>query len=78
MTPPLDRSPRRRAFLLRTWAVDRDNTNIQWHFSLQDAESGERRGYADFESMVTDLRAWLQSEQDKAANTDAVQRKINA
>ena len=40
--------PRRyRAYLLRLWQVDGDDGHPVWRAALEDARTGERRGFAD-------------------------------
>ena len=41
-------SPEYMAFLLRLWCV-RDADAIQWRASLEDAQTGERQGFANLE-----------------------------
>lgn len=43
-------SPEYMAFLLRLWAV-READVLQWRASLEDAQTGERRGFADLERL---------------------------
>jgi len=53
------------AGLLRLW---RDGAGGAWRASLQDAESGERLGFADLERLFAYLR-WLTSETPDACGT---------
>jgi hypothetical protein len=50
--------PRRyRAYLLRLWQTDGDDGHPVWRASLEDARSGERRGFADLARLCTFLEA---------------------
>jgi len=49
-------TPAGRACLLRVWAVESTDGKRQLRFSLQDTQNNERRGFADFESLVAGLR----------------------
>ncbi len=59
---------RRCACLLRAWQ-EGDADARTWRFSLQDTESGERRGFADLESLAAALRFWLAAGAAPAADT---------
>jgi hypothetical protein len=39
------------AYLLRLWQV-RTATGLVWHASLEDAQTGERRGFANLQSLL--------------------------
>lgn len=54
-----DRPHHRRACLLRAWQEGDDSHD--WRFSLQNIETGERRGFADFEGLLAGLRLWLEA-----------------
>jgi hypothetical protein len=43
-------SPEYMAFLLRLWCVH-DADGIQWRASLEDAQTGERQGFANLERL---------------------------
>jgi hypothetical protein len=46
--------PTYRAYLLRLWCEQGrgDDPAAAWRFSLEDAQTGARRGFADFETLV--------------------------
>jgi hypothetical protein len=46
------------AYLLRPWRPDNDD-RLTWHASLEDPHSGERKGFADLESMFLFLKEQL-------------------
>jgi hypothetical protein len=51
--------PSYRVYLLRSWEVrsaDADGP-VAWRFSLEDPQTGERKGFGDLESLVAFLRA---------------------
>jgi hypothetical protein len=43
------------AYLLRLWRVNTGRGTV-WHASLEDARTGERRGFADLENLFAFLR----------------------
>lgn len=57
----LDRPPRYRSYLLTVWEERSSNPNAPpaWRFSLEDARTGQRRGYAGLEALVTALEQEL-------------------
>jgi hypothetical protein len=52
------------AYLLRLWRSDSDDRSA-WRASLEDPHTGERRGFADLESLF----AFLKEQLDTAPNT---------
>jgi hypothetical protein len=46
------------AYLLRLWRPDNDD-RLAWRASLEDPHSGERKGFADLESMCLFLKEQL-------------------
>lgn len=58
--PPLTYS----AYLLRLW---RDSEQSPWRASLEDAQSGERHGFADLEQLFSFLRR----QAERAPGSDA-------
>ena len=52
-----DRPPRYQAYLLRLWE-ERPHADwpAEWRFSLEDPHTGERRGFADFDTLIAFLR----------------------
>ncbi len=50
------RPPRYRAYLLRLWDANPRGPPA-WHASLEDAHTGERRGFADLEQLLAFLTA---------------------
>jgi hypothetical protein len=64
------------AYLLRLWQVE-DRLESVWHASLEDPHTGERKGFADLESLWAFLREQINSEHrnitpDEAANRDMI------
>jgi len=59
--PAFDKPPRHRAFLLRYWEERGQGAgrSVVWRFSLEDAHTGQRRGFANLEEMVAFLRSQL-------------------
>ena len=47
------------SYLLRLWQVDGAGSPI-WRASLEDPRTGERRGFADLESLVAFLKAQIE------------------
>jgi len=47
--------PRYLAYMLRLWQV-RDNDELLWRASLEDARTGERHGFASLETLFAFLR----------------------
>jgi hypothetical protein len=47
--------PRYLAFMLRLWQV-RENGEFAWRASLEDAHTGERRGFSSLEMLIAFLR----------------------
>lgn len=58
MTTP---EPRYLAFMLRLWQV-RDNEEMVWRASLEDARTAERHGFASLEMLVTFLREQMSTD----------------
>jgi hypothetical protein len=56
MTSMSERRPGYRAYLLRLWQV-RAAGETQWRASLENAHTGERRGFPSLERLVDYLRA---------------------
>ncbi len=54
-------TPRYRAYLLRCWEVrsDRPGQPRSWRFGLEEAGTGERRGFRDLEALVAFLEREL-------------------
>ena len=42
------------AYLLRLWRVKTDHSQV-WHVSLEDPETGERKGFADLRALLAFL-----------------------
>lgn len=51
---PIYHVPAYRAYLLRLWCEQgrSDVSAVVWRFSLEDTQTGARRGFADFEALV--------------------------
>lgn len=65
-TPSTGAPPRYRSYVLRLWEVDSAGQRV-WRASLQDANSGERRGFADLAA----LTAFLAEQTDTAGRAAA-------
>lgn len=57
------------AYLLRLWRV-RDVGVSQWRASLEDAETGERRGFADIDRLCEFLQQQCREANDKPSTTN--------
>ena len=55
--------PRYLAYMLRLWQV-RDNEEMLWRASLEDARTSERRGFASLEMLVAFLREQVRAGDD--------------
>jgi hypothetical protein len=53
------------AYLLRLWQAEGEDGRPVWRAAIEDARTGERRGFADLESLF----AFLKEELDAASNT---------
>jgi hypothetical protein len=62
--------PRYGAYLLRYWEVrsDRPGQPSTWRFSLEEAGTGERRGFRELEALVAYLERELGREDAGAAS----------
>ncbi|CAG0943246.1 hypothetical protein ANRL1_01260 [Anaerolineae bacterium] len=56
--------PRYLAYMLRLWQV-RDNDEVLWRVSLEDAHTGERHGFASLEMLFAFLREQTHAEIEK-------------
>ena len=63
-----DKPPRYRAYLLRFWeeTTSQPDPPSTWRFSLEDPHTGQRRGFANLEALVTFLKTQLDSASDKS------------
>ena len=62
-----DKPPRYRSYLLTFWeerSRDPDAPAV-WRFSLEEARTGQRRGFASLEALVAFLRVELEGERDE-------------
>ena len=62
-----DKPPRYRSYLLTFWeerSRDPDAPAV-WRFRLEEARTGQRRGFASLEALVAFLRAELDGERDE-------------
>ena len=59
---PIYQAPAYRAYLLCLWCetVQDGRPPAAWRFSLQDTQTGARRGFADFEALVIFLSGLLE------------------
>ncbi len=64
-TPITGGQPSYRSYVLRLWAIESAGQRV-WRASLQDAHSGERRGFADLAALTAFL-----AEQTGAAGSTA-------
>ena len=60
-------TPRYHAFLLRCWQADSQSKDSTWRFSLEDAQQGQRRGFADLPALLTYLQEVTQPQTQQAA-----------
>jgi hypothetical protein len=78
--PAFDKPPRYRAFLLRCWEERRRGIGcgVVWRFSLEDAHTGQRRGFAGLEEMVAFLRSQLkdQTRPDPADDPNSIRSPL--
>jgi hypothetical protein len=56
--------PRYLAYMLRLWQV-RDKDEIAWRASLEDAHTGERRGFGSLEMLVAFLQEQTRADNDQ-------------
>ena len=49
-----DTAPRQHVFILRAWETRSElpDVPVTWHFSTQDPQTGERRGFASLEGLM--------------------------
>ena len=62
-----DSSPRYKSYLLRCWQEQSQSQSGQsklWRFSLEDARSGEQRGFANLKALMAYLQATLDVEEE--------------
>lgn len=57
------------AYLLRLWQEQR-NTELVWRFSLEDAHTSERHGFAELELLFTFLRQQIKLEEKEETLDD--------
>ncbi len=59
-----DRPPRYRSYLLTVWEERTHDAKspVTWRFSLEDARTGRRRGFADLEALVAALEQEMADE----------------
>ena len=62
--PAFDKPPHYRAFLLRCWEGRGQGAKcgVVWRFSLKDAHTGQRQGFASRVKMVAFLRSQLKEQ----------------
>jgi len=58
--------PRYLAYMLRLWQV-RDHDELTWRASLEDAHTGERRGFASLEMLVAFLREQTRDDRNQTS-----------
>jgi hypothetical protein len=68
-----EKPPRYRSYLLTLWEErNRDpNLPVVWRFSLEEARSGQRRGFADLEALVVALKQEMADDQAEAKGPGA-------
>lgn len=71
-----DTVPRQGVLILRFWETrsDAPDAPATWHFSTQDPQSGERRGFADLKSLMDFLAS--QTEHSQTTQLSAVRRRL--
>ena len=57
-------------FLLRCWRSDPPAEGGGWRFSLVDAQSGQRRGFSDFDALVAYLREQVEADSASSMGCD--------
>jgi hypothetical protein len=62
-----DKPPRYRSYVLTFWEErSRDpDTPVVWRFGLQDPRTGQRRGFARFEELMTFLRSEVEGSESR-------------
>jgi hypothetical protein len=65
----IGKPPKYIAYLVRLWQVD-TRTGRLWHASLEDPHTGERKGFADLQSLFTFLKEQT-NDSDRPSNVDA-------
>ncbi|HTP08716.1 MAG TPA: hypothetical protein VMP08_10720 [Anaerolineae bacterium] len=65
-----DQSPDYMAFLLRLWRVD-EVDGVQWHASLEEPSTGERRGFANIDRLCAFLEEQCRGADDQVAESDS-------
>lgn len=68
-----DQPPCYMAFLLRLWCVIEEDS-VVWRASLEDAHTGERRGFADAQFLCAFLKHQLEDASRKARSTPIEKR----
>ncbi len=58
-----DKPPRHQSYVLRCWEVRSQHPNrpATWRFSLEKAQTREKRSFADLEALVTFLQTELET-----------------
>jgi len=64
-----DQSPHYMAFLLRLWRVD-EVDGVQWRASLEEPNTGERRGFADIDRLCAFLEEQCRGSASQLTETD--------
>ena len=64
-----DHSPRYMAFLLRMWSVTAED-GVAWRASLEEAHTGERKGFAGLEQLSAFLERQCQTVDRSPARRD--------
>ena len=69
-----DRPPTYRSYLLTVWEErsEEPDTPSAWRFSLEEARTGKRRGFADLEALIAFLRTELIDERTELSDRDKV------
>ena len=61
--------PRHLSYLLRLWQIESQG-RLVWRASLQEARSGERRGFPDLEALIAYLREETAARTDQGTNNN--------
>ena len=69
-----DKAPSYRAYLLRLWCVAEED-GVVWRASLEDAHAGERRGFADVQSLYAFLTQQLEDASCQTRSAPSAKRQ---
>jgi hypothetical protein len=64
--------PPYRAQVLRMWVATTAPRPPVWRFSLEDVETGARRGFADLDALICHLLELMELPRDRASDAEAI------